>query len=164
MDVNDFDVLWPCICPDKAEPELVVDALQAIAWWDFLERLQAIAWWNLSIVEAGGRIEDGELAEDELTEVELAEGSASEASKAAGQGEGDHELTWRPVLPVFLSLPVPPSVTPQPGCPHAPGPFEDLRATIAERMRMRPIELLPEASRYERCGASELQQILGENR
>ncbi|CAK6694786.1 hypothetical protein VB716_17340 [Synechococcus sp. CCY9201] len=42
--------------------------------------------------------------------------------------------------------------------------YEHLRASIAERMRMRPIELLPEASRCERCGASELQQILGENR
>jgi uncharacterized protein with PIN domain len=42
--------------------------------------------------------------------------------------------------------------------------YERLRATIAERMRMRPIELLPEASRCERCGASELQQTLGENR
>lgn len=53
---------------------------------------------------------------------------------------------------------------------HAPMPpvrlptYEHLRASIAERMRMRPIELLPEASRCERCGASELQQILGENR
>ncbi|MCS5699603.1 hypothetical protein NZK32_11190 [Cyanobium sp. FGCU-52] len=42
--------------------------------------------------------------------------------------------------------------------------YEHLRATIAERMRMRPIEQLPEASRCERCGASELQQTLGENR
>ena len=38
------------------------------------------------------------------------------------------------------------------------------RMPPAERMRMRPIELLPEASRCERCGASELQQTLGENR
>jgi hypothetical protein len=47
------------------------------------------------------------------------------------------------------------------------GPFandEHLRASIAERMRMSPIEQLPEASRCERCGASELQQILGEQR
>ncbi len=83
MDVNDLDLLWPCFCPDKAEPELVVDALfsetgPVLAMAVPLERLQAIAWWNLSIVEAGGRIEDGELAEDEL-----AEGGASEASKAA---------------------------------------------------------------------------------
>jgi hypothetical protein len=41
---------------------------------------------------------------------------------------------------------------------------ERLRATIAERMGMRPIEQLPEASRCESCGAFELQQTLGEFR
>lgn len=41
---------------------------------------------------------------------------------------------------------------------------ERLSATNAERMGMRPIEQLPETSRCEHCGASELQQILGENR
>jgi hypothetical protein len=45
--VNDFDVLWPCFCPDKAEPELVVDADAVLAMAVPLERLQAIAWWNL---------------------------------------------------------------------------------------------------------------------
>jgi hypothetical protein len=78
VDVNDLDLLWPCFCPDKAGPELVVDADAVLAMAVPLERLQAIAWWNLSIVEAGGRIKDGELAEDEL-----AEGGASEVSKAA---------------------------------------------------------------------------------
>ena len=24
--INDFNVFWPCFCPDQAEPELVVDA------------------------------------------------------------------------------------------------------------------------------------------
>jgi hypothetical protein len=27
VDINDFDLLWPGFRPDKAEPELVVDAL-----------------------------------------------------------------------------------------------------------------------------------------
>jgi hypothetical protein len=48
--------------------------------------------------------------------------------------------------------------------PHPSPTYERLRATIAERMLMRPIKQLPEASRCERCGASELQQTLGENR
>ncbi len=42
--------------------------------------------------------------------------------------------------------------------------YEHLRATIAERKRMKPIEQLPETSLCERCGASELPQNLGENR
>jgi hypothetical protein len=45
--VNDLDLLWPCICPDKAEPELVVDADALLAMAVPPERLQAIAWWNL---------------------------------------------------------------------------------------------------------------------
>jgi hypothetical protein len=48
--------------------------------------------------------------------------------------------------------------------PHPSPTYERLRATIAERVGMRPIEQLSEASRCERCGASELQQILGEIR
>jgi hypothetical protein len=50
--VNDLDLLWPCFRPDKAEPELVVDALfsetgPVLAMAVTPERLQAIAWWNL---------------------------------------------------------------------------------------------------------------------
>lgn len=49
--------------------------------------------------------------------------------------------------------------------PPYPSPtYERLLATIAERMGMRPIEQLSEASRCERCGACDLQQTLGENR
>jgi hypothetical protein len=74
--INDFDLLWPGFHPDKAEPELVVDALfsetgPVLAMAVPLERLQAIAWWYLQIAEASRGIEDGELAE----------GRASEASK-----------------------------------------------------------------------------------
>ena len=71
MVINDFDLLWPGFHPDKAEPELVIDADAVLAMAVPLERLQAIAWWNLQIVEASRGIEDGELAE----------GRASEASK-----------------------------------------------------------------------------------
>lgn len=73
MDVSDLDLLWPGFRPDEAEPELVVDADAVLAMAVPPEWLQAIAWWNMSIVEAGGRIEDGELPESD----------ASEASKAA---------------------------------------------------------------------------------
>ena len=45
-----------------------------------------------------------------------------------GQDEDDRQLTWLPVLPVFLSLPVPPPVTRQPGCPHESAPLPHLRA------------------------------------
>jgi len=69
--INDFDLLWPGFRPDKAEPELVVDADAVLAMAVPPERLQAIAWWNLQIAEASRGIEDGELAE----------GRASEASK-----------------------------------------------------------------------------------
>ena len=78
MVVNDFNFLWPGIRPDKAEPELVVDALAVDACTSVLamavspERFQAIAWWDLQIAEAGCGIKDGELAQ----------GGASEASKA----------------------------------------------------------------------------------
>ena len=48
-------------------------------------------------------------------------------------GDGDRELSWRPGLPVFLSLQVPPPVTPRtspglmaPGCTHAPAPEQDV--------------------------------------
>ena len=76
MDINDLDLFWPGFRPDKAEPELLVDALfsetgPGLAMAVPLERLQAIAWWNLQIAEASRGIEDGELAE----------GRASEASK-----------------------------------------------------------------------------------
>jgi hypothetical protein len=47
--INDFDLLWPGFRPDKAEPELVVDADAVLAMAVPLERLQAIAWWNLQI-------------------------------------------------------------------------------------------------------------------
>ena len=60
-----------------------------------------------------------------------------------GQGEGDHELTWRPGLPVFLSLPVPPPVSggqDSPMSPHPSPTYERLQHTIAERMSMRPID------------------------
>jgi hypothetical protein len=67
-----------------------------------------------------------------------------------GPGEGDHELTWLPDLPVFLLLQVPPPVTPRPSkpartrhpsqdppMPPTPSPtYERLRDTIARRMRM----------------------------
>jgi hypothetical protein len=76
--VNDLDTLWPGFRPDKAEPELVIDALfsetgPVLAMAVPPERLQAIAWRDLQIVEAAGGIEDGELAERH----------SSEASKAA---------------------------------------------------------------------------------
>jgi hypothetical protein len=50
--INDFDLLWPGFRPDKAEPELVVDALfsetsPVLAMAVPPERLQAIAWWDL---------------------------------------------------------------------------------------------------------------------
>jgi hypothetical protein len=70
--INDFDPLWPGVRPDKAEPELVVDADAVLAMAVSAERLQAIAWWDLQIIETAGGIEDGELAE----------GDASEASEA----------------------------------------------------------------------------------
>lgn len=78
MVINDFDLLWPGFRPDKAEPELVVDALfsetsPVLAMAVPPERLQAIAWWDLQIVEAASGIEDGELAKRH----------PSEASKAA---------------------------------------------------------------------------------
>jgi hypothetical protein len=52
VDVNDLNLLWPDFRPDKAEPELVVDALfsetgPVLAMAVTPERLQAIAWWNL---------------------------------------------------------------------------------------------------------------------
>jgi hypothetical protein len=52
VDVNDLDLLRPCLCPDKAEPELVVDALfsetgPVLAMAVPPERLQAIVWWNV---------------------------------------------------------------------------------------------------------------------
>jgi len=47
VDVNDLDLFWPCFRPDKAEPELVVDADTVLAMAVPPERLQAIAWWNL---------------------------------------------------------------------------------------------------------------------
>ena len=107
--VNDLDLFWPGVRPDKAEPELVVDALisetgPVLAMAVPPERLQAIARWDLQIVETGGRFEDGELPEDEL-----AEGGASKASKAAPrlpfkEGLGvaatkrpDHTLTLPPL-------------------------------------------------------------------
>jgi hypothetical protein len=47
VDINDVDLLWSCFRPDKAEPELVVDALfsktsPVLAMAVPLERLQAI--------------------------------------------------------------------------------------------------------------------------
>ena len=59
------------------------------------------------------------------------------------QDEGDHELTWRPDLPVFLSLPMPPPSHPSQDAPMPPHPsptYERLRHTIAERMRMSHID------------------------
>jgi hypothetical protein len=70
--VNDFDLLWPGFRPDKAEPELVVDADAVLAMAVSPKGLQAIARWDLQIVETACGIEDGELSE----------GHASEASKA----------------------------------------------------------------------------------
>ena len=61
--VNDFNVFWPGFCPDKAEPELVVDADALLAMAVSPERLQAVAWWDLQIVEAARSFEDGEFAE-----------------------------------------------------------------------------------------------------
>jgi hypothetical protein len=60
--VNDLDLLWPGVRPDKAESELVVDADAVLAMAVPPERLQAIARWDLQIVEASGGVEDGELA------------------------------------------------------------------------------------------------------
>jgi hypothetical protein len=71
--VNDLDLLWPGVRPDKAESELVVDADAVLAMAVPPERLQAIARWDLQIVEASGGVEDGELAER----------NTSEASEAA---------------------------------------------------------------------------------
>jgi len=73
VDVNDLGLLWPGFRPDKAEPELVVDALisetgPVLAMAVPPERLQAIAWWDLQIDEAAGGIEDGELAEHHASE------------------------------------------------------------------------------------------------
>ena len=73
MVVNDLDLLWPGVRPDKAEPELVVDALfsetgPVLAMAVPPERLQAIARWDLQIVEASGGVEDGELAERHTSE------------------------------------------------------------------------------------------------
>jgi hypothetical protein len=49
--VNDFDLLWPGFRPDKAEPELVVDADAVLAMAVSPKGLQAIARWDLQIVE-----------------------------------------------------------------------------------------------------------------
>ena len=48
--------------------------------------------------------------------------------------------------------------------PHPSATYQRLGATIAQRMRMSPIDQLLEASRCECSGACELQQTLGKNR
>jgi len=144
--VNDFDILWPGFRPVKAEPELVVDADAVLAMAVSPERLQAVAWWNLQIVEACGGIKNGELAQGELAEgprercskaphrLSRKQGLGVSATKrpdthrylttarrrarqAVVQGDGDHELTWRPGLPVFFPLQVPPPSHPSEDAP-----------------------------------------------
>jgi len=97
--VNDFNLFWAGCRPDKAEPELVVDADAVLAMAVSPKRLQAIAWWDLEIVQASGGIKDGELAE----------GHASEASKTLNrlplkQGPGV-ATAKRPDRPSGLPLP-----------------------------------------------------------
>jgi len=120
--VNDFDLLWPGFRPDKAEPELVVDADAVLAMAVSPEWLQAIAWRDLQIVEAFGGIEDGELAKSH----------ASEASKAAPRLPFKEGLgvaaTKRPDHAVTL----PPLDVGTPGSGAVQGDHQDFSALLSE--------------------------------
>jgi len=141
--VNDFDLLWPGFRPDKAEPELVVDADAVLAMAVSPERLQANAWRDLQIVEAFGSIEDRELAKCHASEASKARHrlSLKEGPGVAAAKRPDHTVTLPPPRvgtqfggisssPRMLHQPVPPPVTP----PSTT--YQRLRHYIAQRMRL----------------------------
>ena len=158
MVVNDLDLLWPGVRPDKAESELVVDALisetgPVLAMAVPPERLQAIARRDLQIVEASGGVEDGELAERHRSEafeaapwLPFKEGLGVAATKRPDHtvtlpppdvgtpGSGAGRRRSRADMAAWIAC-VPPlasatPVSPPPGSPHAPAPAQDVARRI----------------------------------